>query len=802
MDLYLVELTVYDPTIGSPRVLRYASGEGHITGPAETPANATYLPRLVQPAVLRRSMFRDGATFGRSQQSVGEIVLNNADGALDALQTYGFDGQEFTVRRGTVSAAYPSGFPAITRGVMETCEVTRERVTIRVRDQMLALTVPFQDRKYAGTGGLEGGSDLTGKPRPLTLGVVKNVPAVLVDPAKLIYQVHDWPIASVDAVYDKGIRLYSGSWPTASTFANFHEVWACRFGGGQYVVVGYDTTALVGRISTSPDGVTWTPRSSATINQNLIKWFTVAYSPTLGLYVAAGTSGTLITSPDGVTWTSRTSGTAQRIIDCAWSEDAAVFVYGAVTGVCASSPDGVTWTARTSNSGGNDINGLSFGAGLFVGGCSGGYLITSPDGITWTSRTNSFGGAVVRSVCYGQAVGGVGLFVGVGDGGVVITSVDGSTWAIQRLTGVATNLYRVAFADGQFLTVGQTGTMITSPDGINWTSASPGFGSTYIYHLTYGTGGWLIVGDASKYGLANAYRMYADEFELKDDSLAPTPGEAKVYLAGGYVRLGATPAGLVTTDVTEGLTAADRTVAQVFARALQTRGYPITQWNSDDLAALDVLLTAVCGGFWSEETTIAAVLDQLAQSARAWWGPDATGILRLKRFVAPTGGGLAVGENQVLRLERVPARDAARGIPVFRSIVRYGRFYAVQTTDLAGGVTDARRADLAKEWREALAEDAAVPTKHPLAGQIVEETLLAVAANAQSEATARQALRGVDRDVFELGIALTDETDGLNLSGELNLTHTRFNLSSGRNLVVIGVEPDPAKREVNLTLWG
>jgi hypothetical protein len=55
---------------------------------------------------------------------------------------------------------------------------------------------------------------------------------------------------------------------------------------------------------TSPDGITWTSRTSAADNS----WRSVTYGN--GLFVAVSSSGSgnrVMTSPDGITWTSRTS---------------------------------------------------------------------------------------------------------------------------------------------------------------------------------------------------------------------------------------------------------------------------------------------------------------------------------------------------------------------------------------------------------------------------------------------------------------------------------------------------------------
>src|SRR5689334_16027060 len=109
-ELFLVEIVAYDPNIGATRTLRYSTGEGHVTGPAETPANTYYDPRVKQPLAMSRNMFLPAATRGRSSTGFGDLVLKNGDGALDDFLRLAFDGRAVTVRRGPVGAAYPGGF--------------------------------------------------------------------------------------------------------------------------------------------------------------------------------------------------------------------------------------------------------------------------------------------------------------------------------------------------------------------------------------------------------------------------------------------------------------------------------------------------------------------------------------------------------------------------------------------------------------------------------------------------------------------------------------------------------------------
>jgi hypothetical protein len=162
---------------------------------------------------------------------------------------------------------------------------------------------------------------------------------------------------------------------------------------------------------TSPDGITWTSRTSAADNQ----WWSVTYGN--GLFVAVSDDGggnRVMTSPDGITWTSRTSAANEGWVSVAYGNGlfVAISFIGAGNGVMTS-PDGITWTSRAAASN-NAWRDVEYGNGLFVAVSSNGTgnrVMTSPDGITWTSRTSAVDNQW-HSVTYGN-----GLFVAISDDG-------------------------------------------------------------------------------------------------------------------------------------------------------------------------------------------------------------------------------------------------------------------------------------------------------------------------------------------------------------------------------------------------
>jgi hypothetical protein len=255
-DLLLVEVVVYDPNIPGTATKYYSTGQGHTTGPAETPANTTFEPRVKQAVDIRRTMFAPKTTRGRSTVGLGAIVLLNGDGELDDFAHYGVDGRAITIRSGPAGAAYPSGFTTVFVGTMQNVEVTQDEIRLLLRDRQVELNVPLQTTKYtgAGLGTLEGtADDIQGKPKPVLWGSAYNFAPICVETAKLIYQVSDATVNTSAAnhnVYDRGVGLtaVAGYASTADLLDN-----ALAPAAGEYKVYSGAEGAYF-RLGSQPDG--------------------------------------------------------------------------------------------------------------------------------------------------------------------------------------------------------------------------------------------------------------------------------------------------------------------------------------------------------------------------------------------------------------------------------------------------------------------------------------------------------------------------------------------------------------------
>lgn len=167
----------------------------------------THYESRVQDSIRieRRIVGRGG--IGGLARSSASVALANADGGLDTLpRDYALDGRRARLLLGAPTDRR-SDFGAVFGGYVMAARVGLSALQLDLSDSIARLEIPVHASTYAGTGGLEGGADLQGTPKPRGFGHVYNIAPPLVDAANLIYQVNDGPISDVPAVYDRGVPL-------------------------------------------------------------------------------------------------------------------------------------------------------------------------------------------------------------------------------------------------------------------------------------------------------------------------------------------------------------------------------------------------------------------------------------------------------------------------------------------------------------------------------------------------------------------------------------------------------------------
>ncbi|MCZ7590678.1 MAG: glycosyl hydrolase family 18 protein [Kiritimatiellae bacterium] len=197
---------------------------------------------------------------------------------------------------------------------------------------------------------------------------------------------------------------------TSPTNALFRGI---AYGNGIYLAVG-DNGALV----RSTNGVAWSVVVSGTANslqgvaygKDFVNAGSTNGAPVEpGLFVITGASGLIMTSPDGVSWTPRTSGTSVWLSDVIYGNGYYVSVGN--TRILRSS-DGITWSATVTEP---YFYRVGYCAGVFKAVGTGGAIWTSLNGQSWSAEVSNTTNDL-RGVSYAND-----QFVAVGFSGTILT---------------------------------------------------------------------------------------------------------------------------------------------------------------------------------------------------------------------------------------------------------------------------------------------------------------------------------------------------------------------------------------------
>lgn len=298
------------------------------------------------------------------------------------------------------------------------------------------------------------------------------------------------------------------------------------------------------RVMTSPNGVVWTSRTSASDNA----WQCVCWcDDPVNLFVAVSNSGTgnrVMTSPTGVVWTSRISAADNAWSSVSYSADLQLIVAVSQSGsnCVMTSTDGINWTARTPPNN-NGWTGVVWASGLqlFVA-CSNagsGRVMTSKDGITWTTQVTPVNDTYT-SIAYSNSLNRLVCVADTGAGSRCMYSNDAINWfaanapsTIQNWASVTWSPELQVFCACSYDTTVSNGIMY-SLDGISWTNVNIGYTGNQFRSICWApeTSTFACVmssGTAGKYVYTSAWNsripMANNVFNSPFNSISNTTGD-------------------------------------------------------------------------------------------------------------------------------------------------------------------------------------------------------------------------------------------------------------------------------------
>lgn len=264
----------------------------------------------------------------------------------------------------------------------------------------------------------------------------------------------------------------------------------------RWVTVGANDTIY----RSDNDGYSWSSVASPTSGINLRS---LAHDGTT--WVAVGNGGTVITSPDGISWTSRTSNTGNDLYKVISVGNQ--FIAVGNSGTIITSPDGITaWTVRTSGTA-ERLRGVAFGNGTYVAVGDQNTRTTSADSIAWASGTGPLDVSThdLASIDFD----GTNFITGAIQARTanLYRSSNGTAWTRLNSATEPNIAFRdISYADGTWLAVGfqqqsgyQESLLYTSFDGgDSWFKAYTDVDTRMISNATvqksaYGEGRWRSV---------------------------------------------------------------------------------------------------------------------------------------------------------------------------------------------------------------------------------------------------------------------------------------------------------------------
>lgn len=225
---WLVDFYPRDPSTTTDPVttIRVSlSSDGHKRYPTDD-EERQYPQSIIQPFALASSL--RGQLYGTANVDYGEVIIGDAGKYHRSIANYDWFSREGDIylgpRRGT-QIQFANVAKVKTRGR----RLDSRNISIIIDDYSYVFDRLLQENFYAGTGGLNGSSDLTDKARPVLIGQVDQLEPVAVDGGNFIYQIHDGSLGamqSVDYVKDEQIAL--------SFDADYADITTASPGVGEY----------------------------------------------------------------------------------------------------------------------------------------------------------------------------------------------------------------------------------------------------------------------------------------------------------------------------------------------------------------------------------------------------------------------------------------------------------------------------------------------------------------------------------------------------------------------------------------
>lgn len=286
------------------------------------------------------------------------------------------------------------------------------------------------------------------------------------------------------------------------------------------------------------------------------------------------------------------------------------------------------------------------------------------------------------------------------------------------------------------------------------------------------------------------YRVHDGQIQAVDavyrDGIAlATPADYTVDLSLGRITFTASVTGRITADVQGSATGGTyySKPADLFRRILYERaGFSTSDVDLTSVADMNTAAPGVVGMYVTDDAaTVRGVLDDLVTGVGGYYTIDRMGLAAIGLFDVASGSPVVTLTDDDLVSGGIEL--VRRYVPMKSVQLGYGRVWTVQTSGLAGGVSEARRELLSRGYAICSATNTIVGHLLATDGD-VEITPYYASSNAQTEANRRAALWSVLRRVFRLKCFMA--AGQVRIGSVVGLELSRYGLA-GVQAVVVGI---------------
>lgn len=189
--------------------------------PYDDNSDLLFTEALIDIGPISRRLVRTQLGWGGvSVPQIGKISIQLANEDFRFLCSQSFDGRTVYVQNGLESDPI-SSYRVIAYGITNHAEFDTNTINIFFKDNINLLEREIQKNTYAGTGGVEGGTEVKGKVKPLAYGRINHATPTLLDYNAQLYQIHDGIITGNLQVYTGGILRPGAAFQNLTTLLNW-----------------------------------------------------------------------------------------------------------------------------------------------------------------------------------------------------------------------------------------------------------------------------------------------------------------------------------------------------------------------------------------------------------------------------------------------------------------------------------------------------------------------------------------------------------------------------------------------------